>query len=71
MRIMTKIKEKYCTAYYAGVNYNKLQITSCHFYKIESAQGWADFLNSEEQKKPKQRQKKHFVIQLHEDYNDD
>lgn len=56
---------KFHTAYIFGRNYDKMQRSSSDFRNLESAQGWADFLNEEEQDKPIRQRKKHFVVEIH------
>jgi hypothetical protein len=55
------------TVYIFGRNYDKMKRSSCNFRTYDKAEGWAEFLNSEEEdNKPANRRVKHFVVQIFE-----
>jgi hypothetical protein len=59
------------TAYVFGRDYNKMQVSSCRFANQERADLWAEFLNHQEEDKPKAQRKHHFVVQVHDPLPED
>ena len=63
-------KEVFHTVYIFGRNYDKMKRSSCNFRSRDDAEGWAEFLNSEEDNKPAKKRLKHFVVQVFEEPED-
>lgn len=55
---------EFFTAYFFGEMHDKLRLSSRKLVSLGDAQNWADFLNSEEQKKTRARRKTHFAFQV-------